>query len=194
MQMRQVFIFTLGSGRSYLGMKRTVIFVTCSFFFSSLPSGKILDNFPFSYCNFQLCQHTYVQVESHFRIFCHISSPFSTVQDVVYCYNLNSCQVDTFIKLAGAPVYPPPPRTRPRIKMLNPPGSIPTPPGPRWAPSPVRGAVHHCSWMGCSGSFSAMGRGFHANKSTSREVLGCNILPVMLQMGSTRSTEFFPPH
>ena len=109
MQMRQVFIFTLGSGRSYLGMKRTVIFVTCSFFFSSLPSGKILDNFTFSYCNFQLCQHTYVQVESHFRIFCHISSPFSTVQDVVYCYNLNSCQVDTFIKLAGAPVYPPAP-------------------------------------------------------------------------------------
>lgn len=52
LQICKVLISTLGSGRSYLGMKSTVIFVTCSLFLSS---GHILDNVPVSY-NSQLYQ------------------------------------------------------------------------------------------------------------------------------------------
>lgn len=120
LQICKVLISTLG--RSYLGMKSTVSFVTCSFF---LPSGQILDPFPVSYYNSQLYRHSYFQVEFHFTIFCHISSAsfsWCIVSSIVTV--LNSCQLNTFIKLAGDMVYSLP-FTRPWIKILKKLGSTP---------------------------------------------------------------------
>lgn len=120
-----------------------------------LPSDQILDSFPVLYYNSQLYGHSYFQVESHFTTFCHISNlffPWCIISSIVT--SSYSCQLNTFIKLAGDTLYPHPlPKTNKDIKLT-------------WFYSssiealldtfPCLGmAIYHCFWMRYYGLFPA---------------------------------------
>lgn len=171
--------------------KREILFGNGKFWFSCYllfsPFRTDFGQFPVSCYNSQLCWYSYFQVESHFMIFCHISS-FSVPWCVI------SPLVTILKRLPTSQIYHTSPHPHHSTnKDIN------------LVPLQYHWDVPGYLFLSRDGHFSLTLDVLFwlASGSCDRDsirinlqgkLLCCNILAVILKVGSIRSTEFFPSH